>query len=115
MGCRASLGEHCWVYALDRIVLGEYACIGQRSVLLTGTHDFSDPAFPLVTRPVVIGYGAWVAVGVTVLPGVKIGALSVVGAGSVVVKDLPEQMICAGNPCRPIKRRDFKEVVQAAA
>jgi putative colanic acid biosynthesis acetyltransferase WcaF len=115
MGCRASLGENVWAYALDRIVLGDYVCVGQRSVLLTGSHDFSDPLFPLVTRPVVVGYGAWIAVGVTVLPGVKIGALSVVGAGSVVTKDLPEQMVCAGNPCRPIKRREFKQPVPAAA
>jgi putative colanic acid biosynthesis acetyltransferase WcaF len=105
MGHCASLGEGTWAYALDKIVLGDYACVGQRTVLLTGSHDFSDPTFPLRTQPIVIGYGSWIAVGVTVLPGVKIGALAVVGAGSVVAKDLPEQMVCAGNPCRPIKPR----------
>jgi putative colanic acid biosynthesis acetyltransferase WcaF len=116
MGHCASLGEETWVYSLDKVVLGEYACVGQRTMLLTGSHDFSDPTFPLVTRPVVIGYGCWIAVGVTVLPGVKIGALSVVGAGSVVTKDLPEQMVCAGNPCKPIKQRELPgDVTRARA
>ncbi len=111
MGDYASVGEYAWIYTLDKIVIGEYAVIGQRSLLLTGTHDFSDPAFPLIIRPIVIGYGAWIAVGVIILPGVKISALSVVGAGSVVTKDLPEQMICAGNPCKPIKHREFREKI----
>jgi putative colanic acid biosynthesis acetyltransferase WcaF len=109
MGDYASVGEDAWIYTLDKIVIGEYAVIGQRSLLLTGTHNFSDPTFPLITRPIVIGYGAWIAVGAIILPGVNIGALSVVGAGSVVTRDLPEQMICAGNPCKPIKYREFKE------
>ncbi|MEY2411130.1 MAG: putative colanic acid biosynthesis acetyltransferase WcaF, partial [Verrucomicrobiota bacterium] len=115
MGERASVGEDAWVYALDKVVINDEACVGQRVFLLTGTHDFQDPTFPLVTRPIVVGYGCWVAVGAIVLPGVKIGSLSVVGAGSVVTRDLPEQMVCAGNPCRPIKRREFKQPLDAAA
>ena len=110
MGNCASIGEDAWIYSLDKVTLGDFACVGQRSVLLTGTHNFSDPTFPLVTKPITVGYGAWIAVGVTILPGVKIGALSVVGAGSVVTKDTPEQMVCAGNPCKPIKRREFDKV-----
>ena len=108
MGDYASLGEQTWIYSLDKIVIGEYACIGQRSVMLAGTHDFSDPVFPLVTKPIVVGYGSWIAMGVTILPGVSVGALAVVGAGSVVTRDLPEQMVCAGNPCKPIKPREFR-------
>ncbi len=110
MGQCASIGEDAWIYSLDKVVLRDFACVGQRSVLLTGTHNFSDPTFTLITKPILIGYGAWIAVGVTILPGVKIGALSVVGAGSVVTKDTPEQMVCAGNPCKPIKRREFNKV-----
>ena len=109
MGPYASIGEGAWVYTLDKIVIGEYACIGQFARLLTGTHDILDPTFPLITKPIVIGYGAWVAVGAIVLPGVHIGALSVIGAGAVVTKDMPEGMICAGNPCKPIKPRQFRD------
>jgi len=107
MAPRASVGEHAWIYALDRIVIGEEACVGQRVVLLTGSHDYANPCFPLVTRPITVGYGCWIAVGAMVLPGVTVGALAVVGAGSVVTRDVPEQMVCGGNPCRVLKRREF--------
>ena len=69
MGERASVGELAWVYALDKVVIGDEACVGQRVMLLTGSHDFSDPIFPLVTRPIRVGYGCWLAVGVIVLFG----------------------------------------------
>ena len=115
MGDCASLGEDSWVYSLDRIVLHDYACIGQRSMLLTGTHDFSDPTFPLVTRPIEVGYGVWIAAGVTVLPGITLGRLAVIGAGSVVTKDMPEATVCAGNPCRAIKPRVLAASLSSAA
>jgi putative colanic acid biosynthesis acetyltransferase WcaF len=115
MGERASVGEDAWVYALDKVVIGDETCVGQRVMLLTGSHDFSDPTFPLLTRPIVVGYGCWLAVGAIVLPGVKIGSLAVVGTGSVVTKDLPEQMVCAGNPCRPIKPRELSGVPRGYA
>jgi putative colanic acid biosynthesis acetyltransferase WcaF len=108
MGACASIGEDAWVCALDKVVLEDYVCLSQRTVLLTGTHDFNDPRFNLVRRPIKIGYGSWLAVGATVLPGVKIGPLCVVGTGSIVTKDLPAQMICAGNPCQPIKKRELR-------
>ncbi len=105
MGAHASIGEHAWVYCLDRIVLGEYACIGQHARLLTGTHDYRELTFPLVTEPIIVCYGCWIAVGATVLPGVVVGAGTVVGAGAVVTSDLPENKVCAGNPCRIISDR----------
>jgi putative colanic acid biosynthesis acetyltransferase WcaF len=104
----ASVGEESWIYNLDQIVLDEYACIGQRAVLLTGSHDFEDPTFPLMTKPIRVGYGAWIALGAILLPGVWIGRLAVIGAGSVVSRSMPEEMICAGNPCKPIKKRVFR-------
>jgi len=60
---------------------------------------------PLVKRPIVIGENAWLAADVFVGPGVTVGELSVVGARSVVVRDLPARMICVGNPCKPVKTR----------
>ncbi len=60
---------------------------------------------PLVARPIVIGENAWLGADVFVGPGVTIGELCVVGARSVVVKDLPPGTVCAGNPCRVLKAR----------
>jgi maltose O-acetyltransferase len=54
-------------------------------------------------EPIVIADGAWLAAGVIVCPGVSIGADAVVGAGSVVTRDLPGRHLCVGNPCRVIR------------
>ena len=104
----ASIGEHAWIYALDRIRIGSRSCVGQRVLLITGTHDHSDPAFSLITKPITIGDGVWLAVGAKVLPGITLHNYCVVGAGSIVTKDMPEMMVCAGNPCRPVKKRRIR-------
>ena len=56
-----------------------------------------------IARPVLIENGVWIGGGSTILPGVTIGKNSVIGAGSVVVKDIPANSIAVGNPCRVIK------------
>ena len=61
-------------------------------------------------RPTPIGAGAWLGVAVTVLPGVEIGAGSIVGAGSVVTFSLPEGVVAAGNPCAGTEVRNPDEV-----
>ena len=63
----------------------------------------------LVAKPITIGKNAWVAADVFVGPGVTIGELCVVGARSVVVRDLPPRMVCAGHPCRPLHERPEPE------
>ena len=54
-------------------------------------------------KPITIGKGVWLGGGVTVLPGVTIGDRAVIGAGSVVVKDIPPDVVAVGNPCKVIK------------
>ena len=54
-------------------------------------------------KPVEIGSDVWVGGGAIICPGVKVGSRSVIGAGSVVTKDLPEGVFAAGNPCRVIR------------
>jgi putative colanic acid biosynthesis acetyltransferase WcaF len=61
---------------------------------------------PLVAKPIVVGENAWLGADVFVGPGVTVGDLCVVGARSVVVKDVPAGTVCAGSPCRVLKRRD---------
>lgn len=56
-----------------------------------------------IARPVLIEDGVWIGSGSTILPGVTVGQNSVIGAGSVVVKDIPANSIAVGNPCRVIK------------
>jgi maltose O-acetyltransferase len=97
------------VVVLDgaRVTIGRDVQIGPGVQLLTALH----PVDPVERRrgtetakPVMIGDGAWLATGVIVCPGVTIGADAVVGAGSVVTKDLPAGHLCFGNPCRVIRQ-----------
>jgi putative colanic acid biosynthesis acetyltransferase WcaF len=102
---RAMVGPHVIVYNLARITLRRGANLSQHCHLCAGTHDFNRWSMPLVTAPIVIGENAWLGADVFVGPGVTIGELAVVGARSVVVRDLPPRKICVGHPCRPIKDR----------
>ena len=66
--------------------------------------DAAERATGLETaRPVTIGSDVWIGGGVTILPGVTIGDRAVIGAGSVVTRDVPAGVLAAGNPCRPIR------------
>jgi len=102
---RSMVGRNVSLYNLASITLEYGANLSQNCHLCAGTHDFYHWSMPLVRKPITIGRNAWIAADVFVGPGVKIGELCVVGARSVVVKDLPPSMICAGNPCRAIKPR----------
>lgn len=95
--------------ALDvgRITIGDDVQIGPNVQLLTATH----PVEPEPRRakweaqePIVIGDNVWLGGGVIVCPGVSIGADTVVGAGSVVTRDLPERVVAVGNPARIVRR-----------
>ena len=102
---RSMVGRHVTLYNLARITLQRGANLSQNCHLCAGTHDFLRWDMPLVTAPIVIGANAWLAADVFVGPGVTVGELAVVGARSVVVRDLPPRKICVGQPCRPIKDR----------
>lgn len=102
---RAMIGRHVRVYNLAQVTLGYGANISQHVHLCAGTHDYTQWSMPLDARPITIGANAWIAADVFVGPGVTIGELAIIGARSVVVKDQPARMICAGHPCRPLKPR----------
>lgn len=104
---RACLGPNVRVYNLAMITLRARCTIAQEVYLCAGTHDLSQQNLPLVVGEILIGEDAFLGVRALVLPGIEIGAGGVVGAGSVVTRDVPPWMICAGNPCRPIKPRIF--------
>ena len=99
------VGPYVRLYNLAPISLRYGANISQYSHLCSGSHDFTRWSMPLVVAPIVVGENVWIAADVFVGPGVTIGELCVVGARSVVVQDLPPRMVCAGQPCRPIRPR----------
>lgn len=69
---------------------------------------------PIVSRPVTVEDGAWIGLRAILLPGVTIGALSVVAAGSVVTKSMPPRTLVAGNPARPIREIAYPPGVHRA-
>jgi putative colanic acid biosynthesis acetyltransferase WcaF len=102
---RACLGDRANAYTLAEIEIGARATVAQEVYLSTGSHDFSQPTLPLVTAKITIGDDAFVGARAFILPGVTIGARSIIGAGSVVTHDVPEDVIAAGNPCKVLRSR----------
>ena len=89
------------------ITIGEGCLFGTGVTLCTTGHPI-DPEMRakggMYSFPIVIGDGAWIGAGAIVLPGITIGKYSVVGAGSVVTRDIPDYTVAVGNPCRPIRK-----------
>src|SRR2546423_14511370 len=102
---RACLGDRANAYSLGEIEIGERATVAQEVYLSTGSHDFSHPALQLVTAKITIGEDAFIGARAFLLPGVEIGARRIIGACSVVTKDIPPDVFAAGNPCKVIRPR----------
>ena len=84
--------------------LGEHVLVGPKVNIITINHD-SDPENRSATygRPVVIEDKVWIGINATILPGVRVGYGAIIGANSVVTKDVPPMTVVAGNPARTIK------------
>jgi putative colanic acid biosynthesis acetyltransferase WcaF len=101
----ACIGDDVDVYNVATITIGANSTVSQYSYLCGATHDFENPAHPLVPRPITLGASCWLAADVFVAPGVTIAEGTVVGARSSVFDDLPPWVIAVGTPAKPIKPR----------
>ena len=99
------VAERVDVYNPDTVVIEKGATVSQGTWLCTATHDFDDPSHPLVTSPIRIGEGAWVAGEVFVGPGVQVGARAVALARAVLVKDIQDDEVVGGNPAQVLRKR----------
>jgi len=102
---RSCLGDRSNAYSLGKIVVLEGATVAQEAYLCTGTHDFKDPSLQLITKPITIGKNSFIGARAMILPGVSIGDQAIVGAMSVVSKDVPDHQVVAGNPAKKIGER----------
>ena len=105
MGRHATLGRRVRCYNQAPVRLDDFALVSQDSSLCAGTHDYNDPEFQLITRPITIGEHAWVAAEAFVGPGVTLGAYAVLGARGVAFKDIPAGEVHGGNPASFIRTR----------
>lgn len=112
-GCNVKVGDntvinHSGVFLdTNEINIGKHALIGPKSGLYGAIHPFDVEARNEgieKAKTINIGDGAWLGGKVTVVPGVSIGKHSVIGAGSVVTKDIPDDVVAVGNPCRVIRK-----------
>ena len=111
-------GKHCHfgknVYANfnltlvddSHIYVGDYTMIGPNVVIATAGHpilpELREKAYQY-NMPIHIGRNCWIGAGALIMPGVTIGDNTVIGAGSVVTKDIPANVVAVGNPCRVLR------------
>src|SRR5687768_14555396 len=102
IGNYTGLNADCWIG--NDTIIGDDVMFGPEVTILSGGHHFDRTDIPMreqgstPRRPVVIGNDVWIGTRVIILPGIRIGSHSIIAAGSVVTKDVPEYAIVAGNP-----------------
>jgi acetyltransferase-like isoleucine patch superfamily enzyme len=111
--CR--IGNHVWIgphayFDARNLVIEDYVGWGPGAKVLGSAHTGEPIDVPIIAtelsiKPVVIGFGADIGTNATILPGVHVGAHSIVGAGAVVTVDVPEYAVVAGVPARVIRSR----------
>ena len=97
--------------AAGGITIEDNVMIAANVQLISNNHDPYDRQI-LTCKPVLIKYGAWVGAGATILPGVTVGKYAIIGANSVVNKDIPDYAVAVGSPAKVVKYLDkekFKE------
>ncbi|PTM23662.1 acetyltransferase [Lactobacillus sp. PFC-70] len=111
-GRNISVGDHfyanydCVILDGAPVTIGNRVLFGPKVGLYTSNHLFAASERPTggcIAKPITVGDNCWLAANVSVTPGVTIGANTIIGAGSVVTHDIPENVIAAGNPCRVLR------------
>ena len=108
IGDYSAIGEWALIYNLGHVSIGARSTISHRAHLCAGSHDYNNPNLPLLKCPIKIGNQVWVCADAFVGPGTSIDEGAVVGAASVVVKDVSAWSIVAGNPARVIGIRSLR-------
>jgi maltose O-acetyltransferase len=105
LGERVFFNFNCVVLDVCRVTIGDYTLFGPAVQIYTATHPMNAELRRQreFAKPIEIGLDVWVGGGAILCPGVRVGSRSVIGAGSVVTRDIPEGVFAAGNPCRVIR------------
>jgi putative colanic acid biosynthesis acetyltransferase WcaF len=92
------------------VTIGDLVVVSQEVYLCTGSHDIKDPYMPLIHSPIAIMDYSWICARAFIGPGVTVNEGAVVGACAVVVRDVQDWSVSAGNPARFIKKRELRQI-----
>lgn len=106
---KACLGPRSEVYNLGPVIIHEMVTISQDCYICNGTHDLSKSSLPLMMGVIEIKSCVFIGAKALILPGLTIGEYAVIGAGSVVTKNVEPWVVVGGNPAKFIKQRVIKE------
>ncbi len=112
---RLSIGDHSWIgdgveiLNLASVTIGDNCCVSQQAFLCTGSHDFFNESFSLVTKPIRIENSSWIAARCFIAPGVTVRSNTLCAAGSVVIRDTECNCIVGGNPATLIRKFNTTE------
>jgi putative colanic acid biosynthesis acetyltransferase WcaF len=102
---QVTASDDAQIYNPAPITLGSHAILSQEAYLCGATHDYDDPAFPLLAFSMQLGAYAWVCARASVAPGVNLGEGAILGLGSIATRDLEPWSVYAGAPAVKIKER----------
>jgi maltose O-acetyltransferase len=105
LGKKCFFNFNCVVLDVCQVQIGDYTLFGPAVQVYTATHPLNAELRRKqeFAKPIQIGSDVWIGGGAIICPGVTIGSRCVIGAGSVVTRDIPERTFAAGNPCRVIR------------
>lgn len=111
LGRRVFFNFNCVVLDVCQVTIGDFTLLGPAVQIYTATHplDYELRRTQEFGQPVEIGADVWIGGAAVICPGVTIGSRSVIGAGSVVTRDIPAGVFAAGNPCRVIRSLEVLE------
>jgi len=108
IGDKVFIGYNCGIGGKGKIIIGKNVCIGSNVNIISSNHNYADFSRHILdqghtSKEVIIGDNVWIGSNSVILPGIHVGKFSVVGAGSVVTKNVPPYTVVAGNPAKKIK------------
>ena len=114
LGDRVSIHEYCVIGGIGEINIGNNVAVAHSCSIISETHNFSETDIliknqGITAQPIVIEDNVWLGCKITVLGNITIGSGTILGAGSVVTKSIPENVIAVGNPCEVIQVRGKNE------
>jgi putative colanic acid biosynthesis acetyltransferase WcaF len=108
-------GDGVEIYNPSPMTLGSHVILSQDCYLCGATHDYNDPAFPLLAYAMTIEPYAWICARASVAPGVRVGEGAVLGLSSVATRDLEPWTVYSGNPAQPLRKRQRGEAANPTA